>query len=599
MSSKIAVLEPHVANQIAAGEVIERPASVVKELIENAIDAKSTKIVIEIWQGGMEAIKVTDNGEGMNRDDLELAFLRHATSKIRSEKDLYHVTTLGFRGEALPSIAAVSQIEVHTRPREELVGNRLVLEGGLTQALEPVGCPPGTQIWVRNIFYNTPARKKFLKSPIKENSLIINVVSRLALANPHIVFKLLVDGKVVLQTSGNNDLLDAVGSVYTVEIAKKLIPVEQSFGKIKISGLISQCHLHKTSREMQNFFINNRYIHHLRLAKALETGYEDKLPKNRYPVCILNITIPADQLDVNVHPTKLEVRINKEEELCNRLTKLVADSLKTFNPVKEVTIKTEPAFCLQNPPEQLNLKLPEITREFTVKEHGKELPFVLKDEKFLYTNNRRQDGSVSEIADNSKTVRETKQKEFPELIPIGQLHNSYILAQGELGLYIIDQHAAHERIYYEEFKKNYQQGFYSQMLAVPISIELTSFEVEKLIDNILLFNNLGIIIEQFGDNTFILRGLPQGFSAQDGQDLVSYLVSELDLTKVEKLVREDYIKLLACKKAIKANQKLSQTEMIELISKLSKTDFPYTCPHGRPTIITFSKRELEQKFLRG
>ena len=188
MSSKIAVLEPHVANQIAAGEVIERPASVVKELIENAIDAKSTKIVIEIWQGGMEAIKVTDNGEGMNRDDLELAFLSHATSKIRSEKDLYHVTTLGFRGEALPSIAAVSQIEVHTRPREELVGNRLVLEGGLTQALEPVGCPPGTQIWVRNIFYNTPARKKFLKSPIKENSLIINVVSRLALANPHIVF---------------------------------------------------------------------------------------------------------------------------------------------------------------------------------------------------------------------------------------------------------------------------------------------------------------------------------------------------------------------------------------------------------------------------
>lgn len=600
MSSIIAILDPHVANQIAAGEVIERPASVVKELVENAIDANSTRITIDVLEGGLKAIKVTDNGDGMTKDDVELAFLRHATSKIRSEKDLFNISSLGFRGEALPSIAAVSQIEVHTRPKGELEGSRLVLEGGAVQLVEPVGCPSGTQIWVRNIFFNTPARKKFVKSPVKENSAITNVVTRLALASPHIAFKLIMDGRVILNTSGNDTLLDAVGSVYTIEIAKKLLPVRKVFGSISINGLISQCHLHRTSREMQNFFINNRYIHNLRLSKALETGYEDKLPKNRYPICILNFSIPADQLDVNVHPTKLEVRISEEEELCKQLTMLVADSLKDLNPIKEVFLNPKPVIYQSNFLEQLDFKLPKQTRDYASDYSSNKSPrSTLQKDIDLSSKQLIFEKPIPDRPSNIEKMQGTGQEDFPEITPIGQLHNSYVLAQGDLGLYIIDQHAAHERIYYEEFKRKYHKGFYSQMLAVPISIELTHSEVGKLIDNILLFNSLGIVIEHFGDNTFILRGLPQGFTAQDGEDLISYLLSELNMSKVEKLVREDYVKLLACKRAIKANQRLSLVEMKELITNLSKTDFPYTCPHGRPTIITFSKRELEQKFLRG
>jgi len=584
-----------VANKIAAGEVIERPESVVKELVENAIDANSSRIIVEIWNGGLDSIKVSDNGEGMSISDVKMAFLRHATSKIRCAEDLFNISTLGFRGEALPSIAAVSQVEVLTRPKDQIEGSRAVLKGGEIQFLEPAGCPPGTQILVKNIFFNTPARKKFIKSLIRENSAIINTVTRLALANPNISFKLVIDGKVLFHTGGNNNLLDVVSNVYTVEIAKKLIAVKKEVDGFTISGFISQSHLYRANREMQNFFINGRYVHNLKLSKALEAGYKDKLPKNRYPLCILNFTIPADQLDVNVHPTKLEVRINKEEELCISLTDLVDDSLSELNTVKEIPIKSKPVIYNNNSLEQLDLKLPETVVDYTVVERKKE---IIEQKKEI-TETKEQESNDAISDSNFLPRNQNVVEDFPELIPIGQLHNTYILAQGDSGLYIIDQHAAHERIYYDEFKRKYHDGFYSQMLAVPISIELTYSEVGKLIDNILLFNSLGIIIEHFGDRTFILRGLPQGFTAQDGQELISYLISELDTRKVDELVRDDYIKLLACKRAIKANQRLTITEMKHLLSQLSKTDFPYTCPHGRPTIITFSKRELEQKFLRG
>lgn len=600
MSSKIVILEPHVANQIAAGEVIERPASVVKELVENAIDANSSRITVEIWNGGLDAIKVSDNGEGMSISDVKMAFLRHATSKIRYAEDLFNISTLGFRGEALPSIAAVSQVEVLTRPKDQIEGCRAVLKGGKVQLFEPTGCPSGTQIWVRDIFFNTPARKKFVKSLIRENSAVVNTVTRLALANPSISFKLIVDGRVIFHTSGNNNLLDVASSVYTVDIAKKMIFIKKEVNNITINGLMSQCHLYRANREMQNFFINSRYVHNLKLSKALEAGYRDKLPKNRYPLCILNFTIPADQLDVNVHPTKLEVRINKEEELCNCLTNLVSDSLLELNTVREIPMKPKPVIYKINSSEQLNLKLPETTVDYTVEEQKIEITEIEEQgsKGTIHESKSKHDKPCKEKL-NYQEGNQSAVEDFPELIPIGQLHNTYILAQGDSGLYIIDQHAAHERIYYDEFKRKYHNGFYSQMLVVPISIELTYSEVGKLIDNILLFNSLGIIIEHFGDRTFILRGLPQGFTAQDGQELISYLISELDRRKIDELVRDDYIKLLACKRAIKANQKLTTIEMKHLLSKLSKTDFPYTCPHGRPTIITFSIREMEQKFLRG
>lgn len=592
MNSKIIVLDPNIANQIAAGEVVERPASIVKELVENSIDAKSTRVTIDILGSGLESIKVADNGEGMTASEVQLAFVRHATSKIRYQEDLFKISSLGFRGEALPSIAAVSQVEVLTRTENQLDGTRIILKGGKQLKIEPIGCPVGTQVWIKNIFFNTPARQKFIKSLTREKSAIINIVTRLALANPHISFKLISNGRLILQTSGNNNLLEVVANVYTLDVAKNLIFVEQNLGGILITGYISKHHLYRSNREMQSFFINHRYVHCVNLSRALEEGYENKLPNNRYPLCILNIFLSPDQLDVNVHPTKMEVRIFREEELCGHLKNLVNEYLVKSKSVKKIALKTQPILPM-NSVVQL-----EFSSNAESQDKKEDILYCLQDETKINTDTCLAPVFLERPVQDEYIAEATKELDFSHILPIGQLHNSYVLAQSELGLYIIDQHAAHERIYYEEFKKRYTEGFYSQTLALPLSIELTYSEVEKLIENILLFNSFGIIVEHFGENTFILRGLPQGFSAQEGQDLVSFLLSELDTSRIETLVKEDYLKLLACKKAIKAKQKLSIKEMEHLIEKLGRTDFPYTCPHGRPTIITFSIDEVHHKFLR-
>lgn len=610
MQSKITILEPHVVNKIAAGEVVERPASIVKELVENAIDAKARKIEIEIAEGGLETIKVADDGEGMTPLDAELAFVRHATSKIKNMDDLFRISTLGFRGEALPSIAAVSKVQLLTRTPSSVEGTKLEIHGGKIVSKEPFGCPKGTIITVRELFYNTPARRKFLKSPLKEASYVADIVNRLALINPQIAFKLVSDGRTILQTSGNNDLLAVIAEVYNTQLAKDLLPIDFEFEEGRITGFIGQNFQYRANRDLQSFYINGRYIHNLKLSRALEKGYEGTIPVKRYPICIINILLPWEDVDVNVHPAKLEVRLKKETQILAKLTEGVQYTLKQKTSLRisrQEQKKEEINYT------QLNLDLSQKPPE-VVKEELSENLAISQDkglERLDLTWNLAKnlifEDEIAKSKDESiinLSTKEQKKNSLPEKLPpmsiIGQLHDSYILAQGEEGLYIIDQHAAHERIKYEELREKFRQqrSLDSQTLAVPLTLELTYPEAVQLVENILQFQALGIIIEHFGGNTFLVRGLPAGFKPQEGKDLILSLLVELHNKSQGLILEDDFLKLLACKKAVKAKQKLTFPEMDYLIQRLNGLEFPFTCPHGRPTIIYFSLDELAKRFLR-
>lgn len=612
LQAKINILEPHIANKIAAGEVVERPASIVKELIENAIDAKATRIDIEITAGGLESIKVSDDGEGMTPLDAELAFVRHATSKIKNLEDLYHISTLGFRGEALPSIAAVSKVQLLTRTPACIEGTKLEIHAGKILTKEPFGCPKGTIITIKELFYNTPARRKFLKSPLKEAGYVADIVNRFALINPQIAFKLVSDEKVILQTSGNNDPLAAIAEVYNIQLAKGLLPLECEFEGGQIKGYIGQNNQYRATRDLQNFFVNGRYVHNLKLSRALENGYRGTIPVKRFPICIINISLPWEDVDVNVHPAKLEVRLKKEEQILTKLTEVVQETLNqktTLFPKKQEKEKAKVSYV------QLDLKLPPKSREkVMVKEALEEelvrskndslsqehAPFSSFPENIISKIIQEEEHLPEPFLEEQEKEKEGTTDKLPPLSIIGQLHNSYILAQGENGLYIIDQHAAHERIMYEELWEKFKQQKYldSQTLALPLTLELTYPETVQLIDNILLFNNLGIVMEHFGGNTFLVRGLPVGFTAEEGRELILSLLVEVQNNNQEPVIEDDFIKLLACKKAVKAKQKLAPPEMDYLLQKLNRTNFPFTCPHGRPTIISLTLEELARKFLR-
>lgn len=607
MDSKIVVLDAHTANQIAAGEVVERPASVVKELVENAIDAGSTRIEIEITGGGLTTIKVTDNGEGMTPVDAELAFSRHATSKIQCASDLFKITTFGFRGEALPSIAAVSKVQLLTRTAASLEGTKLTLAGGKITGQEPCGCPAGTTVIVEDLFFNTPARQKFLKSTFKEAGAVADIVSRIALIHPQISFRLISDGRIILQTNGQNNLLTAIAQVYSTELAKKMLPVEMETESLRISGFIGQNFQHRASREMQNFFINKRYVHHLRLSKALEAGYQGTIPVKRYPICVLNLEIAPALIDVNVHPAKLEVRLEREEVITEQLTELVRATLEKKNRLPETgfrKVKYVPAG------EQVSLNLPTLVAE-QVKENFVTDNAADSEEKQAMLPATKEAGqsanSLTQLLHRIQTptvpqpiTSEQEQEKLPPMQVIGQLYDSYILAQGENGLYIIDQHAAHERIMYEEVLHKFlaKNNLSSQILAVPLTLELTYQETTKLVDNIFHFRSLGIIIEHFGGNTFLVRGIPVEFTPQEGEDLVTSLLVELQSKNPKEILYEDLLKIVACKKAVKAKKRLNLPEMEYLLHKLNSTKFPYSCPHGRPTIINLTLAELARRFLR-
>lgn len=581
---KIVILDPQTANQIAAGEIVERPASVVKELIENAIDAQAKHIRVEIKGGGKEYIRVQDDGWGMDAEDAALAFARHATSKIRRAEDLFCIQTLGFRGEALPSIAAVARVEMLTRPPGAILGTRVKIEGGNKLAVEEAGCREGTVVTVTDLFFNTPARRRYLKKPATEAAQVASVVERLALAHPEIAFQLFIDGRRSLSTPGNNDLRSSVAAIWGLETAQTLLPVTEVMEEgASFHGFISPPWLHRYGREQQILIVNGRYIISRTINQEIEAAYDSLIPAQRHPVFILHLNLPASWLDVNVHPAKLVIRIKDEEALAARLGRAVRDALRTPQAVAR---------------KELNLSAREY---FTYGEADKaiKVPENLAAESKNYTT-YQQDFSfyIWEKGEGREKRGEEIGGNLPALRVIGQVLNTYILAEGEEGLYIIDQHAAHERYRFEQLQRQRNlQGWATQLLEPPQVLKLTAPESLELITKLKSLGEVGFTIEPFGTNTFLLRGAPAGIPPGKGKEVLEELLKE-ELPESLGTLEEKLLKLMACQGAVKAGDRLSQEEMEMLVSQLTAAQHPYTCPHGRPAIVKIDRAELARYFNR-
>ena len=644
---KIVQLSDDLSNKIAAGEVVERPASVVKELTENSIDANSTIIEIELVEAGLQTIRIIDNGDGIENDDVKKAFHRHATSKIKNETDLFRIRTLGFRGEALPSIASVSRLELKTSTGEN-AGTHLVLEGGKIISETGSDARKGTEITVSDLFFNTPARLKYVKTIHTELGNVTDVVNRLALSHPEISFRLTHNGNTILRTNGNGDVRAVLASIYGFNLAKKMIPIEAQSLDFKINGYISYPETTRASRNYISLLINGRYIKNYLLSKAILAGYHTLLPIGRYPIAMVNIEMDPLLVDVNVHPSKLEVRLSKEQELMELITNAIIAVFKkeTLIPAAveekkpKVKVQSEQvAFSLESgyqPPsrkeKQVIANYTQSIREERVHEWEKTAVPTISADSFAVKIEEEQvnrgeesveavDVTVSPsevpiayVEDNAEeSITEAtevesihqdeyvKQSRIPMMYPIGQLHGTYILAQNENGLYMIDQHAAQERIKYEYFRD--KVGEVSQELQdmlVPITVQYSTDESIKLRENMELLQEVGIFLEDFGHNAFIIRSHPQWFPQGDEQEIAESIIDQLlQMKKVDiKKLREEAAILMSCKASIKANHHLRQDEIAALLEQLRYSSDPFTCPHGRPIIIHYSTREIEKMFKR-
>ena len=634
MTPVIHILDSHSANQIAAGEVVERPASVVKELVENALDAGAKHIDITIEGNGVPFIRVRDDGSGIGASDLPLAVIRHATSKISQIEDLDHLRTLGFRGEALPSIASVSHMEISSRPVSEVVGLSLTLNGGEQVEYKEVGCPVGTSVTVRNLFFNTPARLKFLKSTPTEFGLISDTVGRIALAHPDIAFSLTHPQQVVLQTSGRGDLRETIGSILGHTIARQLIPIKGQHEDWQLEGFISPPDLVRSSRQAQIFMINGRIVRSPILSRALEEGYHTLVPVKFHPVAVLHLLVPPLDYDVNVHPTKMDVRFKNEQALTPFISQAIYQALIASKPLPSFKTIPTASFShkaviidsLQKPPSSLVIVPPRKSNE-VLQIHETAVP---REETINFDDPassiqgqgkpeiaRRQGSALSQLENpvesgtpnNTVTQLDLLDQVNPQvrdvltrIWPLAQLFNTYILAtDGEI-LLVIDQHAAHERINYErllqEFKQREQS---SQALLIPLPMEFTLQEEQILLENLWLLNEMGFILEQFGSQTYLLRGVPAQTGDFQADRLLRQFIEEViqkDSTPSSDKLLEEWIYLLACKESIKAQDSLSLLEMEQLIARLGQTHNPYTCPHGRPTMIKMTRSELEKRFYR-
>lgn len=649
---KIIQLSDDLSNKIAAGEVVERPASVVKELTENSIDANSTIIEIELEEAGLQTIRIIDNGDGIENDDVKKAFHRHATSKIKNENDLFRIRTLGFRGEALPSIASVSRLELKTSTGEN-VGTHLVLEGGKIISETGSDARKGTEITVSDLFFNTPARLKYVKTIHTELGNVTDVVNRLALSHPEISFRLTHNGNTILRTTGNGDVRAVLAAIYGFNLAKKMIPIEAQSLDFKINGYISYPETTRASRNYISLLINGRYIKNYLLSKAILSGYHTLLPIGRYPIAMINIEMDPLLVDVNVHPSKLEVRLSKEQELMELITNTIIAAFKKEVLIPAATEEKKPkakpqseqvSFSLESGYQPPSMKEKQVIAEFTqsireerVNDWQKiQVPLqqvatpVAVDFEEEQIEELAEAESVEQISpmsedSSSHTVSapiekpvnivqrdevpavpahyhpQAEQSRIPTMYPIGQLHGTYILAQNENGLYMIDQHAAQERIKYEYFRD--KVGEVSQELQdmlVPITVQYSTDESIKLKENIDLLHEVGIFLEDFGHNAFIVRSHPQWFPQGDEQDIIESLIDQLlQMKKVDiKKLREEAAILMSCKASIKANHHLRQDEIAVLLEQLRYSSDPFTCPHGRPIIIHYSTREIEKMFKR-
>ena len=682
---KINILSAELSNKIAAGEVVERPSSVVKELVENSIDAGSTNIKIIIQEFGIKQIRIIDNGSGISNDDLERAFLRHATSKISADYDLFHIETLGFRGEALASISSVSKVTIKSCSGEAQ-GKMLILEGGKVVQSEFYAPIKGTDLSVENLFYNTPARLKYLRNPHTEQANITNVIHKFALSYPNISFELHVDGKITFKTYGDGDVHKILSKIYNMGVAKNMIDFSGSNDDYKVYGFISVPEETRASKNYIHIFINGRYIKNYVIQNSIIDAYGTLLMKNRYPLCVINIEMDPILLDVNVHPTKQEVRLSKEAELIRLIKEIIAERLSNYTYIPQgmnnVLTKKEKSriekldflseldtkfgieedadiskkqledkiineddfiFGEDNLSSENNISvndknenndnsysrktnrvksaLPDLSysrhpkdnrNRFGEKPTKKEIENFMnfsKRDEIEYTEDKVILGSDSELANshfdeikNAKIVQddETKVRTLPDLKVLAQIFKTYILSEADNKLYLIDQHAAAERYNYEKLQREFSdRKNYKKQMLIPLMFDFSVEEAAEVRNNIKKFEELGIVFEEFGDNSYIVREFP-GWIEEDEEEMIKIIVEKVlknnNITFNE--LRNDAIAMASCKMSIKANQILNEVEMNKVISDLYECNNPFTCPHGRPIITKMEKKDLEKMFKR-
>lgn len=651
----IHVLNQDTINKIAAGEVIERPMAVVKELIENAIDAGANAVTVEIKDGGKSLIRITDNGSGIGQEDIRLAFTPHATSKIDTAEDLLAVSTLGFRGEALASIASVSQLEMVTKTREELTGIRYLIDGGEEKEMESIGCPEGTTFLIRNLFYNTPARLKFLKTPPTEAGYINTLLERLALSHPEIAFRFINQNQPKLHTSGNGNLKDVIYQIYGRDITANVIEVNASEVSCRVTGFIGKPVISRGNRNFMNYFINGRYIKSSTIHKAIEDAYQPYSMQHRYPFTALHFTIDSRFIDINVHPQKMEIRFTDARGVYQSVYHAVSEALKHREFIPEVTLSAPKEKQLKKSvraPEPFEKKrtdslklLEEMKRlnETLDRTEQENLPPAKKQEADdpVLKNNTQESFQKPEITKQNmtETLRETaeyqntspeepvvhhaasetaKQLQKPaqetlfeegilsekaqkDVLIIGQVFNTYWILQYEDGMYLVDQHAAHEKVLYERFMKQLNEKKpMTQLLQPPVILTLSMQEEQAVKDGADIFTKLGYQIEPFGGREYAVTGVPAHLPTVGEEELLKEVID----TMVDEHARStpeillDKVASMSCKAAVKGNNRLPKEQMYELLKELMTLENPYHCPHGRPTMIKMTKQELEKKFKR-
>lgn len=622
--SKINLLNQETIDKIAAGEVIERPSSVVKELVENAIDAGSTAITVEIKEGGISFIRITDNGCGIAQDEVSLAFLRHSTSKIKSAEDLLCVRSLGFRGEALSSIAAIARVELITKTAEALTGTRYQIEGSREISVEEIGAPDGTTFLVRDLFFNTPARRKFLKTPQTEGTYISDMLEKLALSHPDISFKYINNNQTRLHTSGNGNRKDLIYHIYGRDIAASLMEVQYEGEYFSMSGYIGKPVINRGNRNYENYFINGRYIKSVLLSKAIEEAYKSFLMQHQYPFTVLYFRFPGDSLDVNVHPTKMELRFENNQEIYKELCEAIYAVLSHKElipdvPIVEAKNEKKPLPVYKEPiPEPFEKRRINQIRSTQTYQPMPERKTPVKEENISYVcsetvqpkrtdNPAKPDVSEQEIEETTQVTLESVSPEFltkdarKKHRIIGQLFQTYWLIEYEDKLYIIDQHAAHEKVLYERtMARLKEKEFTSQTISPPIVLSLNAKEEEMMEKYMPQIQKLGYEVESFGGREYMISAVPDNLFHIDMKDLFIEMLddfSNLTGRQTPDLILEK-VASMSCKAAVKGNSTLSFAEIDALVEELLTLENPFHCPHGRPTIISMSKSEIEKKFKR-
>ncbi len=566
MGNKIIILDENTINQIAAGEVIEQPSSVVKELIENSIDAGASQINISILDAGLSEIKVVDNGAGIDEVNLEKAFLRYGTSKLQTIDDLYSLVTMGFRGEALASISAVSKIKISSRTIDSELGLSLEIVGGEIKSKKPESVNIGTSIRVGNLFYNTPVRQKFLRSSLRETRDIIEIVEKMAISRTDIAFSLQIDEKLIFKTRGNGNLKEIAAQIFSFDVGKNMFPFNVEKEGIRVSGIVGNYNSYRGTKDYIIIFINSRYVINKELSKAFEAAYKNRLPINKYPVGILYLEIPQYLVEVNIHPRKMEVKIDKIQKIQELIEDTVENLLLSSNKNNVQNEKKIPRTyeSISGNKENVNI----------------DCDLVKEEQLSLYENIK-------------------KDSIFSEMEVLGTIKNTYIIVRGNDMLYIVDQHAAHERVNYELAVKQFEEtGFKTQILMEPYLLTLNKGDYSKVIENIEDILSYGVLLESFGDDSFLIRGLPLNIIGEEASnEFIIGLIDSFNNNDLEK-IKDLMLEKAACSRSVKAGNFLNKNELEGLLESLGECEFPFTCPHGRPTFIKFNNSDLEKLFLR-